>query len=329
MNAILQSFCHIEKFVNFFKYSQQVVSLVRNNKNNLTSSFKLLIEKLWPNNYNESYSQKYYTPEEFKNKITKLNHLFERIDANDAKDLVIFIIVKLHQELNNSNKSNINKYNIILEQRNQQIMHNNFAHKFESENQSIISDLFYGINCSIIQCSGCKTKFYNYQIYFFIEFPLEEIFKFKNKNDQINIYDCFDYDRKMNITNDENYMFCNYCKNNCIFRICTYLTTGPEILILLINKGKMEYNDKFNFIEDLNLFNYIENKNSGFKYSLIGVITYIYEKRTVGFAAYCKDPISKSWNKYKDEIVSELEDIEFQSQVINCSIPYFLFYQKS
>jgi UDP-galactopyranose mutase len=59
MNSTLQCFCHIEKFVNFFKYSQQVVSMVRNNKNNLTSSFKLLIEKLWPNNYDESYSQKF------------------------------------------------------------------------------------------------------------------------------------------------------------------------------------------------------------------------------------------------------------------------------
>ena len=111
--------------------------------------------------------------------------------------------------------------------------------------------------------------------------------------------------------------------------MCTYLTTGPEILILLFNKGdKIEFNEKFNFNEDLNLYNYIEYKNTGFKYKLISVITYIYESGTVGFVSYCKDPISKAWIKYKDEIVSEVEDIEFQSQVINCSIPYFLFYQK-
>ena len=42
MNATLQCFCHIEKFVNFFKYSKQVITMVRSNKNNLTSSFKLL-----------------------------------------------------------------------------------------------------------------------------------------------------------------------------------------------------------------------------------------------------------------------------------------------
>jgi len=328
MNEVLQCFCNIEKFVNYFKYSHHVIDIVRNNKNNLASSFKLLIEKLWPNNYNKY--QKYYAPEEFKNKISKLNHLFKGIITNDARDLVNFIIITLHKELNKANKSNIKNNNINLDQRNQQIMFNNFAQNFILENQSIISDLFYGINCNLIQCNGCNTIFYNYQIYFFIEFPLEEVLKFKNNNNSINIYDCFDYDRKINLTNDENIVYCNYCKNNCFFRMCTYLTTGPEILILLFNKGqKMEFNAKFNFIEDLNLYNYIEYKNTGFKYKLISVITYIYENGIVGFVAYCKDPISKTWNKYKDEIVSVVEDLEFQSQVIKCSIPYFLFYQKS
>ena len=119
MNATLQCFCHIEKFVNFFKYSQQVNSMVRNNKNNLTSSFKLLIEKLWPNNYDESYSQKYYAPEEFKNKISQMNPLFEGIAANDAKDLIYFIIMTLHQELNKAKKSDNNNNNTNLDQRNQ------------------------------------------------------------------------------------------------------------------------------------------------------------------------------------------------------------------
>ena len=321
MNAVLQCLCHIEKFVNYFKYSHHIISIVRNNKNNLTSSFKLLIEKLWPNNYNESSSQKYFAPEKFKNKISKMKHLFNGITTTDAKDLINFIIITLHKELNKANKANINDNNINLDQRNQQMMFNNLANNFISENQSIISDLFYGINCNIIQYTGCKTIFYNYQIYFFIEFPLEEVLKFKNNNNSINIYDCFDYDRKMNLMYDENTVYCNYCKTNCIFRMCTYLTTGPEILILLFNKGdKIEFNEKFNFNEDLNLYNYIEYKNTGFKYKLISVITYIYENGTVGFVAYCKDPISKSWIKYKDEIVSEVEDIEFHSQVINFSI---------
>jgi len=112
--------------------------------------------------------------------------------------------------------------------------------------------------------------------------------------------------------------------------MCTCLTTGPEILIILLNRGQgFEFNVKINFMEDMDLSNYIQLKNTGFKYKLIGVVTYIYENGKEGnFIAYCKDPISYSWNKYNDTTVSDVQDQDFQNEVINNSIPYFLFYQK-
>ena len=45
LNSILQCFCSIEKFINYFKYIYS-----RNNSNNLCSSFKIILDKLWPNN---------------------------------------------------------------------------------------------------------------------------------------------------------------------------------------------------------------------------------------------------------------------------------------
>ena len=104
MNSTLQCFCHIEKFVDFFKTRQEF------DKENLSSSFQLLIDNLWPNDYNNN--TKDYAPEEFKAKISKLNPLFEGIAANDAKDLVNFIIMKLHLELN------IKKNDIIMNNNN-------------------------------------------------------------------------------------------------------------------------------------------------------------------------------------------------------------------
>ena len=75
MNATLQCFCHIEKFIEFFKFNPQIINIVKKDKKklSLSSSFKLLIEKLWPNNYNNKNSlqnkDKYYAPEEFKAKF--------------------------------------------------------------------------------------------------------------------------------------------------------------------------------------------------------------------------------------------------------------------
>ena len=123
-------------------------------------------------------------------------------------------------------------------------------------------------------------------------------------------------------------MYCNNCKINCNGMMCTNLVTGPEILILILNRGQgIQFNVKINFYEDLNLYNYIEYKNTGFNYKLIGVITHIGESGMSGhFIAYCRDPITFQWNKYNDSIVSPVNN--FQTEVINFAMPYLLFYQK-
>ena len=337
MNATLQCFCHIEKFVYNFKYNQNIIDIANKDSKTLTYSFKSLIEKLWPNNYNDPYfNEKIFAPKEFKEKISTLNPLFEGIAANDAKDLVNFIIMTLHIELNKKpNNSNIN--NMILDQTNQQLMLKSFMEEFTSNNKSIISDLFYAVNCNKTQCTNCSIIIYNYQAYFFLVFPLEEVRKFKYNNYQYNfnnninvvdILDCFEYDRKINLMSGENSMYCNNCKRNSNCCMRTNLITCPEILIILLNRGHgIEFNIKINFPENLNLFNYIELNNTGYNYQLIGVITHIGESSMSGhFIAYCKDPISNLWHKYNDAIVNEVSD--FQNEVINFAMPYLLFYQK-
>ena len=145
---------------------------------------------------------------------------------------------------------------------------------------------------------------------------------------EVDIYDCFNYDCKINRMTGANSIYCNYCENTCDGFMKTYLVTGPEILILLLNRGKgIEFKVKINFYKELDLSNYIEYKDTGSKYSLIGVITHIGESSMDGhFIAYCRDPITELWYKYNDSFVSEVND--FQKEVINFSMPYLLFYQK-
>jgi ubiquitin C-terminal hydrolase len=231
-----------------------------------------------------------------------------------------------------------NDINMPLDQTNKEMVLQNFMKEFTLNNRSIISDLFYAMNYSESQCTNCNIQIYNYQIYFFLVFHLEEVQKYKNNNYQydfnnynisnkLNIYDCFEFDRIVNLMSGENSMYCNYCKKNSNHLICTYLSTGPEILIILLNRGhRNELNIKINFPEKLNLLNYIELKNTGYVYQLIGIISHIKSGMNGQFIAYCKDPISNLWHNYNDEMVKEVSD--FQNEVINSSIPYLLFYQK-
>ena len=342
MNATLQCFFHIEKFVNFFKYNPQISDNIKN-KNNLSSLLKLLIEKIRPNNLDSINN--FYETEEFKNTISKINNLFTRIASNDLKYLIKFIILTLHEELNYKSEKNKNISN--LDQTNKNIVFQAFVDDFTRRNHSIISDLFYSVNYNIIKCATCNTEIYNYQIYFFLNFSLDKVYKFINhsysciskfnsfnnqnkfiNNNMVNIYHCFDYYRKINYLTGENALYCDKCKITCDCSMCTYLVTGPEILILLFNYEKVTgSNTKLYFEENLNLSNYIEYKDTGCNYKLIGVITYIEENNKVGkYIAYCRDSFNSEWYKYNDEIVNFVEN--FQNEVINSVVPYFLLYEK-
>ena len=262
-----------------------------------------------------------------------MNPLFVGISANDAKDLVNFIIMQLHEELNKAKKDS-NNNDIIIDQKNPQMVLYYFVENFKANNQSLISDIFYAMNCTITTCGICGTTLYNYQIYFFLVFPLEEVRKFKlqngqfNNNNEVSIYDCFNYDCKINYMVGSNKMYCNYCKNNNDSQTRTILMTGPDILILLLNRGKgIQFNVKIIFEEFLDLNNYITYKNTGYKYKLIGVITHIGENGMGGhFIAYCREPGTNNWSKYNDAIVTDVKD--FKKDIIDFANPYLLFYQK-
>ena len=368
MNATLQCLCNIQKFVDYFKFNKHLIEKVRNDlikgEETLSSSFKLLIEKVWPdrlyyynnNNtahigFNNTFSDKKndsYAPNEFKEKISNMNELFKGVQANDAKDLVNFLIMTLHEELNTAKKQNSNNNAINLNQTNPQLMFQIFSQEFANTNKSIISDLFYGVNYNVIQCQRCTTKSFNYQTYFFFVFPLEEVRIFKSQNNfnynnfnnfnynmnfnsnEINIYDCFLYDQRINYMTGQNAMFCNYCKQTCNSSMCTLLAFCPEIIIIILNRGKgLQYKVKINFPVQLNLYNFIDFKDTGCNYELIGVITHLGGSDMSGhFIAYCKNPINNMWYQYNDSVVNEVNQANFQAEVIDYAMPYLLFYQK-
>ena len=370
MNATLQCFCQIEDLVNYFKYKPYInednSKYKKNDELCLTTSFKYLVENLWPsvydyinNKYNHKNSNnKYFAPYKFKETISKMNPLFAEVRKNNSKDLVVFIIMTLHEELNKAKKNPVSNKNFqSIDQTNKQLIFNNYIENFENENKSIISDIFYGINLTSFQCSNCKITTYNYQTFSFLFFSLEEIKKYKkdlitnqliliNQNtfninnpqlfkyninlknvtlniDSVDINDCFEYNKKMK----QLHIYCNRCKGIFPALYCTQLYTIPEILIIVLNREKENYlNVKLDFYEDLNLQNFVEVKEVKFKYNLIGVVSFIGESIDGKFIAFCKSPIDNQWYKYNDDIVSKV--VNFNDEIIKNSLPYILFYQK-
>ena len=229
----------------------------------------------------------------------------------------------LHEELNkiNINQNNFDN-NINIDQSNQNLMFSLFAQQFTNDNQSIISDLFYWTNQTIIECMNCINRFYNYQIDSVLIFPLEEINKYKNNQNIISIYDCFSYYQKIETLSGDNAIPCNHCKSITTSNYISSIYLSPEIFILIINKPKFSQ-IKFEFYEIINLSKYVIVNDVGCFYTLIGVVSEL----NGNYIANCRNPINCCWYKYDDDYVSDVKN--FQNEIIDSTNPCILFYQKA
>ena len=375
MNATLQCLSQIKKLTHYFKYHKHVEDVIKKykakNENCLTASYKYLIENLWPSNpayqtkeyCGKNSNNSYFSPEAFKKKISNMNELFKGVQANDAKDLINFIIMTLHSELNKNNKNQNTNLNIFIDQKNEISIFNAFLQNFMAENKSIISDIFYGVTHTIMKCTRCNFLKHNFELYFFLVFPLEEIRKYKlqqlinqnmnlsnqnmmyqnfdinqlfqqnlNKiqllqNNKVNIFDCFDYNQKEENFCGENAMYCNDCNMQLPTIYQTLLYSAPEILILVLNRGAgIQFKIQLEFYEEINLSNYFHEKGP-IIYDLISVVTHMGESGSNGhFIATCKSPIDNNWYQYNDDLVFKINN--FKSQILDYAMPYILFYQK-
>ena len=172
MNATLQCLSNTDILTNYFlnEYNYDP----NNNKKIISNAYYNVIKDLW----NRENNNKPISPYEFKEKLSQENPLFAGIAANDSKDLINFLIERIHNELNIvKNVNDMQNNNSILQndQLNEQKMLNIFLNEFQAKYNSIISDLFYGFLETKSQCTKCQYIKYNFQVYSFIEFPLERV----------------------------------------------------------------------------------------------------------------------------------------------------------
>jgi ubiquitin C-terminal hydrolase len=356
MNAALQCFSNSYALVNYFLDSNKI-SLIKSvlemnsqDQPQLTTEYQELIYNLWIKK-----SKNYYSPHNFKTTVGKIEPLFKNFEANDAKDFVNFIIMRLHEELNGIENSftntnyieppsqNINQYN------NAQVLQA-YLYYFQMDNSSIISNYFYGTTQGEIECQNCKMQLlqmgqnipiikYNYQTYFFLNFPLDEVRKFImnnqilymnymnngiDPNKEVNLNECFLYNQK------EDYMsgYCERCDNNNAQLLSrTKLFTIPLYLIILLNRGRgIEFNIKINFPETFSSNGMAINSNGN--YILYGVVKHFGDNSSSGhFAAYCRSPVDNGWYFYNDAIVTPISEQE-KASIQNNGLTYILFYRK-
>ena len=318
MNATLQCLAHIDKFIKYLFRKRKDIKNERYEKK-LTNSFLEVLENIWENN-----SIKDYPPNNFKELISKMNPLFAGIQANDSKDLVLFLLETMHNELNKVKNANI-MYEDDVDQYNFYNSLQSFTKYFQKNFQSIVSDLFYGMYDSIMKCLNCNIMTHNIQCYNILIIPLEEVRKFKNRAiNQVTIRECFEYYQKPEYMTGENQIYCNKCKQMANSMNSSNLIIGPKVLVINLNRGKgLQFDIKLDFDEYIDINEFIYFKNSPCKYQLIGVVTHFGPSGMSGhFIAFCKSFVDNKWYKYNDSLVSPSSFPDAK----NTGVPYILFY---
>jgi ubiquitin C-terminal hydrolase len=287
------------------------------------------------------------------NQIEKMNPLFKQGQAGDSKDFIIYILEQLHKELKKSvakKNSNKKKNKQQLNQYDKKNVFKDFFDDFQKE-CSIISDLFFGFNETTNECLNCKNDYnmkglnnpiwYNYGIFNCIIFPLEEVKKMRNNSNGINyinnnqnnivsLYDCFVYNQKTEHFSQDNKNYCNICKQLCDSLYTTKIFISPNILILILNRGKGNiYDVKLNFDENIDITDFVIQKDTPrIIYNLYGVITHIGQSGpNAHFVASCKSPIDNKWYRFNDALINPITNV--QKEVIEFGTPYILFYQRN
>ena len=333
MNSTLQCLLHIPELNDFFLniYSIQKNDFKKINsstetKGALSQKYFELILTVFQNSTNkyEPYPKK-ISPDDFHRAIGTLNPQFRAIDANDSKDLLIFLFQSMHEELNYFGDKKLPS----VPKCDQRIAQNAFEFfmKVNSElHLSIFSYLFYGIFKSETKCLTCKSSYYNFQYFQILSFPLYDYDVSKKKS--FNIYQGFkDYIKKV-IMKGDNQCFCQNCQQLRDSEVSSKIFYTPPYLIIKLDYGKnKKYNPaKINFGEYLDLTGFIEDSCNKKNYELIGISSHIGRSGVSGhYIAYCKNQSKddQNWYEFND---SSISPAKFKD--INEYSPYVLIYKR-
>ena len=341
MNATLQCLIHIRELSElllsafYMKKPDDDADFI---KNHLLSYeyFNILRQVFFPKFYGNN-DMKPFAPYNFKNLIGQLNPLFSGIHANDAKDLLQFILERMHSETKMAMQF-FKEYPI--DQTNEQQCKEYFFNSYVFQSNSPFLSYLYGILKIQTQCLKCKTIKFNFQSYNLLYFPLKESKNyivnlkksqnkdFKEKDYILTLEDCFEYNQKVDHFFGENSMYCNICKGLQESHYQSMLYSTPTVLSIVLNRGRAnaDFKEKFIFGTELDIEKYLYKEKKKGKYYLIGIVVHLGSSDMSGhFMAFCRMDKDSKWFCYNDAFVSECKNFE---EIMERGTPYILFYHQ-
>ena len=144
----------------------------------------------------------------------------------------------------------------------------------------------------------------------------------------VSLFECFCYNQKSDYFTGDNKNYCNICKQLYDSVYTSKIFVASNVLIMILNRGKGNvFKIKIDFSVQINISDFVLQKDKNNLYNLYGVITHLGESGpSAHFVAACRSPVDGNWYRYNDAIVTPIND--FQKEVHDFGNPYILFYEK-
>lgn len=327
LNAVLRFIGSFRSIASYFLNPKNINSIKADIAlNPLSFTFQRLFQHLYP--YPETENRELYKPIALLELLGKLNKVYISQKRRNPNELLIFILNRLHQELNESNKKKNNykklnpnhkdKKNVI------QCEFNNI--KF---NSTIISNNLSWFELKKMQCTNCGNILYNLFPYNVFELDINQTYMYKikqNNSNKMTIYDClkvYEFEKKQTL-------FCQNCRNYYGIINRNRIFSSPNYFIFSLDRKNLDNNlIKIPFIinEIIDLNNFIENKVVPTKYELTGIVSF--NKKKNKYICFCISPVDKEWYEYNDEICehTDLTTVLDLNNDIELMIPCILSYK--
>ena len=271
--------------------------------------------------YDDSSYDRAFAPVNFKRILGIYNPQFQKFEANDSKDLILYLLQTMHDELNYYGNRN-QRLNYVPNQYNIYETYNHFIANYNMNNFSKISLLFYGTYKNTTTCTKCKKELYNFQKFEFISFGM---YYYNRK--KFNILDGFRDNSSPTMLKGDNKFLCNSCNRLQEAQTTCKIFEPPQKLLINIDYGK---NKKYQptaieFSEEIDITEFVDfNFQQKIIYKIIGVCTHYGHSGSYGhYVAFCRNRENDKWYEFNDSFCSECNKRE-----IYRGSPYLLLYER-
>ena len=252
--------------------------------------FKLISNTKFQNLMNIMEKREIYQPESVLDLLGKLNIVYRTNKRRNPNELILFILNRLHEELNIINKNN------------NQIIYPNIYDK-DNVIQCTLKNIQF--NCSIItnnlswfelkelMCSQCGKCAYNLLSFNIFELDIFMTYLMMQKK-PITINDCL----QVYESPKQQKLFCQSCRNYTNFFKKSKIFSPPNTFIFSLDRKNIDKNliqIPFIINDSINISNFIESKNLSGKYQLTGIVSFY--KNEDKYISFCMSPVDKKWYK--------------------------------